>query len=90
MPIVRGQNNTAAGIANALVGGNEQQQVTLTGFNATTQSFQVRINGQTSGVIGARRPRRSATPTSATAINAHPRLRGHRDGHRRAATPASR
>ena len=28
-PIVRGQNNTAAGIANAIAGGNEQQQVTL-------------------------------------------------------------
>ena len=31
---MRGQNNTAAGIANAIAGGNEQQQVTLTGFNA--------------------------------------------------------
>ena len=41
VPIVRGQNNTAAGIANAIAGGNEQQAVTLTGFNATTQSFQI-------------------------------------------------
>ena len=49
---MRGQNNTAAGIANAIPGGNEQQQVTLTGFNATTQSFQISIGGNTSTVLG--------------------------------------
>ena len=34
-------------------GGNEQQQVTLTGFNAATQSFQVQIGGNNSAVLGA-------------------------------------
>ena len=51
-PIVRGQNNTAAGIANVLQGGNEQQQVTLAGFSATTQSFQISLNGSTSPAFG--------------------------------------
>ena len=55
VPIVRGQNNTAAGIANAIAGGNEQQQVTLTGFSATTQSFQVQIGGDNSDRAGPRR-----------------------------------
>ena len=52
MPIVRGQNNTAAGILNAIAGGNEQQAVTLGGFNATTQSFQVAVDGINSAVLG--------------------------------------
>ena len=52
MPIVRGQNNTAAGIANAIVGGNEQQQVTLATFNGATQSFQISLGGNTSTVLG--------------------------------------
>jgi hypothetical protein len=50
--IVRGQNNTAAGIANALVGGNEQQQVTLTGFNSSVASYTITVNGQTTGAFG--------------------------------------
>ena len=49
---MRGQNNTTAGITNAIVGGNEQQQVTLAGFSATTQSFQIQINGVNSAVLG--------------------------------------
>ena len=53
MPIVRGQNNTVAGIQNAIQGGNEQQAVTLAGFNGATQSFQVQIGGQNSAVLGA-------------------------------------
>ena len=54
VPITRGQNNTAPGIAAALQGGNEQQQVTLTGFNAATaaHSFQVQIGGNNSAVLG--------------------------------------
>ena len=52
VPIVRGQNNTAAGIQNALQGGNEQQQAVLTGFSATTQSFQIEANGNTSALFG--------------------------------------
>ena len=64
VPIVRGQNNTAAGIQNALQGGNEQQQAVLTGFSATTQSFQIEANGNTSARLRARRPRRSRTRTS--------------------------
>ena len=42
---VNSANNTAAGIQNALQGGNEQQQVTLTGFDAASQTFQVQIGG---------------------------------------------
>ena len=49
---MRGQNNTAAGIANAIQGGNEQQQVTLTSFNPATQSFKIPIGGNTSTAIG--------------------------------------
>ena len=52
VPIVRGQNNTVAGIQNALQGGNEQQQAVLTGFSATTQSFQIQANGNTSALFG--------------------------------------
>ena len=37
---------------NAIQGGNEQQQVTLTNFNATTQSFTISIGGNTSTAIG--------------------------------------
>jgi hypothetical protein len=52
--ITRGQNNTTAGIAAALQGGNEQQQVTLTNFNAADpgNSFQVEIGGNQSAVLG--------------------------------------
>ncbi len=39
VPIVRGQNNTAAGISAALQGGNEQQQVILTGNDNNGDSF---------------------------------------------------
>jgi hypothetical protein len=53
VPIVRGQNNTAAGIRNALQGGNETQAVALGGFDPTAQSFQITLNGNTSPVIGA-------------------------------------
>src|SRR6185503_6891887 len=53
VPLITGQNSTAAGIANALQGGNEQQQVVLTGFSGATQSFQVQIGGNTSAVLGA-------------------------------------
>ncbi len=35
VPITRGQNNTAAGIQAAIQGGNEQQQVALSGFTET-------------------------------------------------------
>jgi hypothetical protein len=49
--IVRGQNNTAGGIAAALAGGNESQQVSLTGFNANTQSFQLAVGGTTSPTV---------------------------------------
>ncbi len=52
VPIVRGQNNTTAGITNALLGGNEQQQVTLAGFSATTQSFKISLNGNSSSLLG--------------------------------------
>ena len=52
MPVVRGQNNTTTGIAAAIAGGNEQQQVALTSFNGTTQSYQIQWNGQTTGVLG--------------------------------------
>src|SRR5262245_36200224 len=52
-PIVRGQNNTTAGITNALMGGNEQQQVTLGSFNGTTQSFKISLNGNSSTLLGA-------------------------------------
>ena len=78
-----------AGHPNALQGGNEQQQVTLTGFNAATQSFQIQIGGNTSAVLGA----------GGLAIsNAQRRGRGQRDPglrrHRRRrpapATAASR
>ncbi len=51
--IVRGQNNTTAGIQNAIMGGNEQQQITLTGFNAATQSFRVKIGANKSALIGS-------------------------------------
>jgi hypothetical protein len=51
VPVVRGQNDTAAGIQNALQGGNEQQQVALTGFNAATQSFKIALGGTTSPVV---------------------------------------
>jgi hypothetical protein len=36
VPITRGQNNTAAGIQAAIMGGNEQQQIALTGFTGTS------------------------------------------------------
>jgi hypothetical protein len=52
VPIVRGQNNTAAGIANALQGGNEQQQAILTNFSATAQSFQIQVNGVNTPTFG--------------------------------------
>jgi hypothetical protein len=35
IPIVRGQNNTAAGIQAAIQGGNEQQQVSLSGYTGS-------------------------------------------------------
>ena len=72
MPIVRGQNNTAAGITNAIAGGNEQQQVTLTNFTAPTQSFKISLGGDTSTVLGLG----GAAVTNANiaaAINAHRR-----------------
>ena len=50
--IVPGQNDTQLGILNAIQGGNEQQVVTLSGFSAATQSFQVQIGGATSAVLG--------------------------------------
>src|SRR5204863_1244443 len=75
VPLVRGENNTAAGIANALQGGNEQQQVALTGFNGATQSFQVQIGGNTSAVIG-----QGGVPVTngsiAAAVNAIPGFAG--------------
>jgi hypothetical protein len=52
VPIVRGQNNTAAGIANALQGGSEQQQAILTGFNAANQTFQIQVNGTNTPTFG--------------------------------------
>src|SRR3954453_9634360 len=51
VPIVRGQNNTAAGIAAALAGGSESQQVALGSFNAGAQSFQIAIGGTTSPTV---------------------------------------
>jgi hypothetical protein len=36
VPVTRGQNNTAAGIQAAIQGGNEQQQIALTGFTGTS------------------------------------------------------
>ena len=75
VPIVRGQNNTAAGIANALGGGNEQQQATLASFNGTTQSFQIQVGANTTGVLGS-----GGLPISnanvAAAINALPGMTG--------------
>ncbi len=44
VPITRGQNNTAAGIQAALQGGNEQQQVVLSGF-AGTGSYTLNYGG---------------------------------------------
>ncbi|WP_211340149.1 M12 family metallo-peptidase [Solirubrobacter pauli] len=67
--IVRGQNNTAAGIANALLGGNEQQQVTLTGFNPAQSAYTIQVNGQSTPAFGLG----GTTPSAATiaaAINA--------------------
>jgi hypothetical protein len=52
VPIVHGQNNTAAGIQNAVQGGNEQQQAILTGFSAATQTFQIQVNGTTTATFG--------------------------------------
>jgi LVIVD repeat len=53
-PIIRGTNFTTAGIAEALAGRNEQQQVVLTNFNAATagNAFRVRIGGQLSSLLG--------------------------------------
>ena len=89
MPIVRGQNNTAAGILNALAGGNEQQQVMLTGFSGATQSFQVQIGGNTSAVLGAGGPTVSNANVAA-AINAIPGFAGTVDRRPAPATAASR
>jgi hypothetical protein len=47
--IVRGQNNTTAGVVNAIQGGNEQQQVNLTGAT-TGSSYQLQMGGNTSTV----------------------------------------
>jgi hypothetical protein len=44
VPITRGQNNTQAGIQAAIQGGNEQQQVALTGFTGTN-SYTLNYNG---------------------------------------------
>ena len=54
MAITRGQNNTAAGIAAALQGGNEQQAITFANFNAANagNSYQVMIGGNLSAVLG--------------------------------------
>jgi hypothetical protein len=52
VPIVHGQNNTVAGIQNAFLGGNEQQQVNLSGFDPTKQSLQLQLGGGTSATIG--------------------------------------
>ncbi|HSL12122.1 MAG TPA: hypothetical protein VLA82_12475, partial [Actinomycetota bacterium] len=48
IPIVRGQNNTTAGIDAALEGGNEQQVVSLTGYDTNGESFQLSLGGNTS------------------------------------------
>ncbi len=67
---------------NAIAGGNEQQQVTLASFSATTQSFQISLGGSTSTVLGLggaavdQRQRRGGDQR-------HPGLRGRRDGDRR-------
>jgi hypothetical protein len=52
--ITRGQNDTTAGIAAALQGGNEQQAITFTNFNAANagNSYQVQIGGNLSVVLG--------------------------------------
>ena len=82
VPIVRGQNNTAAGIANAIAGGNEQQQVTLASFNGATQSFQISIGGNTSVVLG--RAALAVTQRQrADGDQRHRGLRGRRDGGQR-------
>ena len=65
MPIVRGQNNTAAGIPNALVG--RQRAAAGHARPASTprrSRSRSAINGADSAVVGARRRSRSATPTS--------------------------
>jgi hypothetical protein len=50
--ITRGTNFTTAGIAQAIQGRNEIQQAVLTGFNGTTASYQVQINGNNSQTLG--------------------------------------
>ena len=68
----------AAGIQNAIQGGNEQQAVTLAGFNPDGQSFQISINGvNTSPSFGAGGSAIS-NANLAAAINAHRRLRRRR------------
>ena len=47
-PIVRGTNYTAAGIAAALQGPSEVQQVSLTGYDADGDSYTLGFNGGTS------------------------------------------
>ena len=53
VPITRGQNNTAAGIAAAVGGGSESQAATTTGFVAATGSYQIQYGGNNSVVLGA-------------------------------------
>ena len=48
IPIVRGANNTTAGISAALQGGNEQQQVLLTGYDNNGDSFTLTHGANTS------------------------------------------
>jgi hypothetical protein len=47
IPITRGANNTAAGVAAALQGGAEQQAFSFTGFDTNGESFTLTVNGNT-------------------------------------------
>ena len=51
IPIVRGQNDTTAGIDAVLEGGNEQQAITLTGFDTDGDSFELDLNGTPTGTF---------------------------------------
>ena len=63
-------------------GGNEQQQVTLTGFNATTRLVhRSTINGQTTPASSAPGGLAIQQRQHRRRDQRHPRLRGHRDGH---------
>ena len=64
VPITRGQNNTAAGIAAALQGGNEQQQVTLANFDRRHAVVRHPAQRPDDGRRSAWAAWRSPTPTS--------------------------